>query len=52
MKRNYSINYVCDECGAKITTKLDLDFCPKCLGNKISMKSRNGGPSAYDLSIR
>jgi len=52
MKRSYSINYVCSECTAKITTKLDLDFCPRCLGNKIMAKSRNGGGSAYDLSNR
>ena len=50
--RNFSLNYKCDnkKCGATWTTKLDIDFCPKCLGNYISIESRNGGGSAYDLS--
>jgi len=50
--RNFSLNYKCDDikCGAMWTTKLDMDYCPRCLGSRISIESRNGGGSAYDLN--
>jgi len=45
-----TFNYECKSCKATWTTKADEDYCPKCLKNTIKIVSRNGGPSAYDLS--
>ncbi len=52
MNRSYTLNYKCNDCGAKWATRMDQDYCPKCLKNNITTVSRNGGPSAYDLSSR
>jgi len=44
----YKVNFICDNCRFEFTTKLKMDFCPKCGRNELVMLSKRDTSNAYN----